>query len=163
MRFQRETTLLIEITFKVAPLNVRDCRGDLAFLNLPVFSRMVRDISRPNLRHHIRRGSGIDIEWILFLNVTSWRDSNTFKQQSQCFLPLQTNKSTIFLVLGYLVPDPLSVQGDDDHGGVGEEALAVERQVFPLPRHIKHVPTSQINSQICKHRVLRRVIICIFM
>lgn len=42
----------------------------------------------------------------------------------------------------YLVPESLSVQGDDDHGGVGEEALVVERQIFSFPRHIQHVPTS---------------------
>lgn len=158
---------MIEITFKVAPLNVRDCRcrGDLAVLNLPLFSRMVRDISRPNLRHHIRHGSCFDIEWILFLKVTIWQDSNTFKQQGQsvaAFFLFRQIKAE-YSRCGYLVPDPLSVQGDDDHGRVGEEALAVERQVFPLPRHVKHVPTSQINSQICKHGVLLPVLICIFM
>lgn len=40
----------------------------------------------------------------------------------------------------YLVPLSFSVQSDDDHGGVGEEALAVKRQIFPFPRHIQHVP-----------------------
>lgn len=42
--------------------------------------------------------------------------------------------------LVYLVPLSFSVQSDDDHGRVGEEALAVKRQIFPFPRHIQHVP-----------------------
>lgn len=45
--------------------------------------------------------------------------------------------------LKYLVPESLPVQGHDDHGRVGEEALVVEGQVFPLPRHIQHVSTEQ--------------------
>lgn len=46
------------------------------------------------------------------------------------------------LAAAYLVPEPLPVQSDDDHGGVGEEALAVERQISPFPRHVHHVPAT---------------------
>lgn len=48
----------------------------------------------------------------------------------------------MFLCFGarYLVPEPFPIQSDDDHGRVGEEALVVERQISPLPRHVQHVP-----------------------
>lgn len=75
------------------------------------------------------------------------------------------NQSRNHVKKNYLVPDSVSVQGDDDHGRVGQEALVVEGQVLPLPRHIQHVPTSQRNGQICVAGtpVLCHVMICIFM
>lgn len=48
----------------------------------------------------------------------------------------------------YLVPESFSVQGDDDHGRVGEEAPIVEGQVFPLPRHIQHVPAANRSEKV---------------
>ena len=50
---------------------------------------------------------------------------------------------SVCLWSSYLVPESLPVQGDDDHGGVGQEALVVEGQVSPLPRHVQHVPAAQ--------------------
>lgn len=40
----------------------------------------------------------------------------------------------------YLIPLPLPIQSDDDHGGIHQVAVAVEGQVSVVPRHIQHVP-----------------------
>ena len=46
---------------------------------------------------------------------------------------------SVWFYQAYLVPESLPVQGDEDHGGVGEEALAVEGQVLLLPGDVQHV------------------------
>lgn len=53
----------------------------------------------------------------------------------------------------YLVPESLPVQGNEDHGGVSEEALAVEGQVLLLPGHVQHMSAAgqHIHTQIIKH------------
>lgn len=45
----------------------------------------------------------------------------------------------------YLVPESLPIQSNDDHGRIREEALVIEWQVFPFPRHIQHVPANHKN------------------
>ena len=52
-----------------------------------------------------------------------------------------------------LVPLPLSVQSDDDHGGVDQVSIAVEREVVVLPAHAQHV------SEIREREKQRKVFI----
>lgn len=105
------------------PLTVR-CDSEIPRRQLP-FSILYRHISGQMLKLD-------SINLHLFL----CNKSNAFYHHRKTELQLR-------YFLKYLVPESLPVQGHNDHRRVRQEALVVEGQVFPLPRHIQHVPVEE--------------------
>lgn len=78
------------------------------------------------------RSFGLQPGWIYILQkfrATLVKDcvmKSLFPKRSFPWTRRADNESQNGVKTSYLVPDSLSVQGDDDHGRVGQEALVVE-------------------------------------